>query len=79
MKRQVSIQDAQSNLDELVMSAHAGEDIVLTKSGSPVARVVPLNREPRSSVFGVIAGELPEMTEEQWDESDRAVAELFSR
>jgi prevent-host-death family protein len=38
----ISVQDAQENLGELIDRADKGEDILLTRGGNPIARVVPL-------------------------------------
>lgn len=43
----ISIDEAQSRLDRLVERAAAGEDVVLTKDGKPVARLVPLKTGTR--------------------------------
>ncbi|THV21586.1 type II toxin-antitoxin system Phd/YefM family antitoxin [Peteryoungia ipomoeae] len=39
----ISVQDAQRNLEELVDRADKGEDILLTRDGNPIARIVLLN------------------------------------
>ena len=45
---EVSITDAKRQLPELVDRAHAGAEFVITRSGTPVARLVPLDwRQPR--------------------------------
>jgi prevent-host-death family protein len=38
----ISVQDAQENLGELIDRADKGEDILLTRGGNPIARIVPL-------------------------------------
>ena len=43
---QVSVSDAKGQLTELVRRAEAGADIVLTRHGKPVARIVPLSKRP---------------------------------
>jgi prevent-host-death family protein len=42
----LSIHDAQSRLAELVAKAEAGETVVLTRNGAPVAEIVPAPRKP---------------------------------
>jgi prevent-host-death family protein len=41
---EVAVSDAKAQLTELVRRAEAGEDIVLTRHGRPVARIVPERR-----------------------------------
>jgi len=38
----VNIHEAKTHLSRLVDRAHAGEEIILAKSGKPYARLVPL-------------------------------------
>lgn len=38
----ISVQDAQGKLGELIDRADKGEDILLTRGGDPIARIVPL-------------------------------------
>jgi prevent-host-death family protein len=39
---EISVTDAKGQLTELVRRSEAGEDVVLTRHGRPVARVVPI-------------------------------------
>ncbi len=41
---QVSVRQARDNLSQLIKDAQAGEDIVIASHGSPVARIVPVDR-----------------------------------
>lgn len=43
----VSVQQAEENLSQLVERAATGEEIVLTESGRPVAKIVAVAAEPR--------------------------------
>jgi prevent-host-death family protein len=42
----VSVSDAKGQLTELVRRAEAGDDVVLTRHGQAVARIVPLSKRP---------------------------------
>ena len=42
MSKPVSLYDAKTHLSELVERAAGGEEIVITKAGTPKARLVPL-------------------------------------
>jgi prevent-host-death family protein len=43
----VNVQDAKTHLSRLLERVEAGEEIVLARAGSPVARLVPLQQAPR--------------------------------
>ena len=51
---------AKTHLSALVEQALAGEEIVLTRHGEPVARIVPYAPPPMTRVFGAFAHLLPE-------------------
>ena len=52
---QISVTDAKAQLTELVRRAEDGDEIVLTRHGQPVARLVPImaarNRKARLAVL----------------------------
>ena len=52
---QISVSDAKAHLTELVRRAEDGDQIVLTRHGQPVARLVPIvavrNRKARLAVL----------------------------
>lgn len=51
MRVEVTMHEAKSNLSRLVVQAEAGEEVIITRAGKPVARLVPLReiREPGSA------------------------------
>jgi len=51
-----SIDDAKTQLSKLVEQAAAGEDVIITKAGRPVARLTQLTSEPRKIRFGALKG-----------------------
>lgn len=54
---QVGMHEAKTKLSQLVERAEAGEDIVLARRGTPVARIVPVVAENRlASAYGVLRG-----------------------
>lgn len=58
----ISVAETKARLSELLDRAAAGEEIVITRSGKPIARIAPLaSREPRP--FGV-AKHWPEFPDE---------------
>jgi prevent-host-death family protein len=54
----VDVHAAEAHLSRLVERAAAGEEIVITKAGKPVAKLVALEQAPRKRVLGTLAGRL---------------------
>lgn len=54
----VNIHDAKTHFSRLVDRAAAGEEIVIARSGKPVARLVPLEGAPRRRQLGRLAGKI---------------------
>ena len=52
----VTILDAKAHLSRLIEQAVAGEDIVITKSGTPVARLTGLTRPAKRRPLGTMMG-----------------------
>ncbi len=71
----VNIHEAKTHLSRLVDRAHAGEEIILAKSGKPYAKLVPLD-EPGGRRPGLARGrltplffdDLPEDELRAWDQ-----------
>lgn len=51
MSRHVSVPEAMLHLSRLVEEVKAGGEIILTKSGKPCARLVPLEPAPRDLLY----------------------------
>lgn len=70
----VNIHEAKTHLSRLLERVHAGEEIVIAKSGKPYARLVPLEM-PKPREPGLLVGEvgeaffepLPEEELEAWE------------
>ena len=56
--RTVNIHAAKTQLSRLVDAAAAGEEIIIAKSGKPMARLGPLVEARRKRRLGVLAGKL---------------------
>jgi prevent-host-death family protein len=56
--RTVNIHAAKTQLSRLVDAAAAGEEIIIAKSGKPVARLGPLVDPRRKRRLGVLTGKL---------------------
>lgn len=54
---EVGVHEAKTKLSKLLALVEAGEDVVITRGGKPVARLVPIQRRKRPN-FGFAAGEV---------------------
>ena len=54
----VNIHDAKTHLSKLAEQAGAGEEIIIAKSGRPVARLVPLAHGPAVRKKGLLKGKI---------------------
>ena len=54
--QQVNIEEAKTNLPDLVDAAVSGEEIVITKDDQPVAKIVPVSQTKGQPQFGNAKG-----------------------
>jgi prevent-host-death family protein len=62
----VNVHEAKTHLSRLLDRAHAGEEIVIAKSGEPYARLVPLLGRPLKREAGTLR-DVVELSEEFFD------------
>jgi len=55
---QINIYAAKAQLSRLVDQANAGEEVVITRHGRPVARLVPAGQETPSRKLGTLRGKV---------------------
>ncbi len=67
MTEQINLYEAKTRLSSLVERAAKGETIIIAKSGTPIAKLVPLSEgEPKGGmVYGLMDGEIRAV--EDWD------------
>lgn len=72
----VGMHEAKTNLSRLVAMAAAGEDVVLSRNGKPVARLVAMS-EPSSmaAAYGALQGRI--QLADDFDELPEDIAEAF--
>jgi prevent-host-death family protein len=58
MVYQVNIREAKTHLSWLVDRAAAGEEIIIAKSGRPIARLVAMDKDLSPRVFGTMRGKI---------------------
>lgn len=70
--------EAKTRFSELLRAVEAGEDVIVTRGGKAVARLVAVEPEaPKRSLFGALKGEMGDGGD--WDdpEYDKEIADLF--
>jgi prevent-host-death family protein len=60
-----NIHDAKTNLSRIIDRVERGEEIIISRAGTPVARVVPLNPRAERTGRGLLAGRL--RLADDWD------------
>lgn len=75
-----SVLEARNNLSRLIAESQAGEDVVITKRGTPVARIVPIGpvdvvRSGRLLVEWIGRDPLPDRLIRTTAEIDRQIRE----
>ena len=58
MTLQVNIHEAKTNLSKLLARVSAGEEIIIARDGTPVARLVPFEMIHKQREMGRAAGEI---------------------
>lgn len=53
-----SIHEAKTNLSKLIAAVEAGEEVVLRRRDTPVARIVPFEEAPKPRRFGALKGQI---------------------
>ena len=53
MSIQVNVQEAKTRLSELLARVEAGEDVVIARSGRPIAHLTPIAPAPKPT-FGLL-------------------------
>jgi prevent-host-death family protein len=51
-ERTVNIHEAKTHFSKLIARVLAGEEVVISKAGVPVARLVPISPKPKVRVLG---------------------------
>jgi prevent-host-death family protein len=73
----VNMHDAKTHLSRLIDRVEHGEEIVISRAGTPVAKIVPLHRTFHRTGRGSLRGQVT--ISEDWDSADvnEAIADDF--
>ena len=67
----VDVQEAETRLSQLLAAAERGEEVVISRGGRPVARLVPVEL-PELRPVGFVAGAVPESFSEPLPDDELA-------
>jgi prevent-host-death family protein len=65
---QFNIHDAKTNLSRIIARVERGEEITISRAGTPVAKVVPLTRNVHRTARGSLRGQL--VAAPDWDSAE---------
>ncbi len=54
----VGIHEAKTNLSKLIPAALAGEEVIITKSGRPLVKLVPIHQERKRRPLGLFKNKM---------------------
>ncbi len=74
---QFNIHDAKTNLSRIIDRVEHGEEIIISRAGHPVAKVVPLTRSVNRTGRGSLRGKLVVAPDWDADEVNEALARDF--
>jgi prevent-host-death family protein len=72
---EVNIHEAKTHLSKLLERVSLGEEVIIAKAGTPVAKLVPFEMEPKSRVFGSAKGEFT--VPDDFNEPDPEIEDMF--
>ncbi len=74
---QYNIHEAKTNLSRIIERVEHGEEIIISRAGAPVARLVPLSPHVHRTARGSLRGEL--VMAPDWDsaEVNQSIADDF--
>jgi prevent-host-death family protein len=72
---EVNIHEAKTHLSKLLERVSLGEEVIIAKAGTPVAKLVPFDQEPKTRIFGSAKGEFT--VPDDFNEPDAEIEALF--
>jgi len=72
---EVNIHEAKTHLSKLLERVALGEEVVIAKAGTTVAKLVPFDQQPQTRIFGSAKGEFT--VPDDFNESDPEIERLF--
>ncbi|MFE2287921.1 type II toxin-antitoxin system Phd/YefM family antitoxin [Streptomyces sp. NPDC059443] len=73
--RQYNVHEAKTNFSKILEAVATGEEVIISKAGEPVAKVIPLPGKVRRTDYGSLRGQVE--IAEDFDELPDGFAEAF--
>jgi prevent-host-death family protein len=79
MSRVVNIREAKTHLSRLVAAIESGDEseIIIARNGKPVARLVPMQSKPKNLRLGLLRGQFPIISQEEFDADNELIRAMF--
>lgn len=71
---QYNIHEAKTHLSRILEEVEAGDEVILSRAGTPIAKVVSLHPKPQRT-FGLLKGQVE--VADDFDEYDEEIAAMF--
>jgi prevent-host-death family protein len=72
---EVNVHEAKTHLSKLLARVASGEEIVIAKAGTPVAKLVPVTKMAKARIFGCAKGEFT--VPDNFNDPDPELEDLF--
>ncbi|MFY9912707.1 MAG: type II toxin-antitoxin system Phd/YefM family antitoxin [Candidatus Sulfotelmatobacter sp.] len=72
---QVNIHEAKTHLSKLLARVALGEEVIIAKAGTPVAKLVPMKKTTKKRVFGSAKGDFT--VPDDFNDRDPDIEDLF--
>jgi prevent-host-death family protein len=72
---EVNIHEAKTHFSRLLERVALGEEVVIAKAGTPVAKLVPVKQAPKKRVFGSAKGDFT--VPDDFNDPDPDIEDLF--
>jgi prevent-host-death family protein len=72
---EVNIHEAKTHLSRLLERVALGEEVIIAKAGTPVAKLVPVQSKKRKFQFGSAKGEF--IVPDNFNDPDPEIEDLF--
>ncbi|MFD5876292.1 type II toxin-antitoxin system Phd/YefM family antitoxin [Streptomyces sp. NPDC060322] len=73
--RQYNVHEAKTHFSRILQQVETGEEVVISRAGKPIAKVVPLRSKVNRTDYGVLRGRIH--IPEDFDELPDDIAEAF--
>jgi prevent-host-death family protein len=79
LTNRVNIGEVKTHLSRFVRALERGveTEIIITRNGKPAARLVPIEAAPKNRRLGLLSGQFPMMTQEEFDADNEEIWALF--